>query len=134
MGENTIKSLLRTDNNAEPQKIGFLLLNEFSMIAFASAIEPLRAANRQSNQTLFDWVVASTDGNASTASNGMTVQTATETEELQSCRMVFVCSGVRVRENTNKSILNLIRRLDRNGAIIGAICTGTYVMAGCRSS
>ena len=43
--------------------------------------------------------------------------------------MVFVCSGVRVRENTNKSILNLIRRLDRNGAIIGAICTGTYVMA-----
>ena len=86
MGENTIKSLLRTDNNAEPQKIGFLLLNEFSMIAFASAIEPLRAANRQSNQTLFDWVVASTDGNASTASNGMTVQTATETEELQNCR------------------------------------------------
>jgi transcriptional regulator GlxA family with amidase domain len=129
MGENTIKSLLRTDNNAEPQKIGFLLLNEFSMIAFASAIEPLRAANRQSNQTLFDWVVASTDGNASTASNGMTVQTATETEELQSCRMVFVCSGVRVRENTSKSILSLIRRLDRNGAVIGAICTGTYVMA-----
>ena len=80
MGENTIKSLLRADNNAEPQKIGFLLLNEFSMIAFASAIEPLRAANRQSNQTLFDWVVASTEGNASTASNGMTVQTATETK------------------------------------------------------
>jgi transcriptional regulator GlxA family with amidase domain len=72
MGENTIKSLLRIENNAEPQKIGFLLLNEFSMIAFASAIEPLRAANRQSNQTLFDWVVASTDSNASTASNGMT--------------------------------------------------------------
>ena len=129
MGENTIKSLLRIENNVEPQKIGFLLLNEFSMIAFASAIEPLRAANRQSNQTLFDWVVASTDGNATTASNGITVQTTTETEELQSCRMVFVCSGVRVRENTNKSILNLIRRLDRNGAVIGAICTGTYAMA-----
>ena len=102
MGENTIKSLLRADNNAEPQKIGFLLLNEFSMIAFASAIEPLRAANRQSNQTLFDWVVARTEGNASNASNGMTVQTATEIEALQSCRMVFVCSGVKVRENTNK--------------------------------
>ncbi|MEC7245833.1 MAG: GlxA family transcriptional regulator, partial [Pseudomonadota bacterium] len=33
------------------------------------------------------------------------------------------------RNNTNKAILNLVRRLDRNGAIIGAICTGTYVMA-----
>ena len=43
--------------------------------------------------------------------------------------MVFVCAGVNVRDNTNKAILNLVRRLDRNGAIIGAICTGTYVMA-----
>jgi len=34
-----------------------------------------------------------------------------------------------VRDNTDKNILNLIRRLDRNGAVIGAICTGTYVMA-----
>ena len=98
MGENTIKSLLRADNNAEPQKIGFLLLNEFSMIAFASAIEPLRAANRQSNQTLFDWVVASTDGNASTASNGMTVQTATETRRIAKLPHGFCllgCQGAR---------------------------------------
>ena len=104
MGENTIKSLLRIENNAEPQKIGFLLLNEFSMIAFASAIEPLRAANRQSNQTLFDWVVASTDSNASTASNGMTVQTAAEIGELQNCRMVFVCSGVRAVSYTHLTL------------------------------
>ena len=129
MGESTIKALLRNHDNAAPQKIGFLLLNQFSMLAFASAIEPLRAANRQANKHLFDWVVASPDGNASTASNGICVQTDIDPEALQSCRMVFVCSGVKVRENTTKSILNLIRRLDRNGAVIGAICTGTYVMA-----
>lgn len=129
MGESTIKALLRNHDNAVPQKIGFLLLNQFSMLAFASAIEPLRAANRQANKHLFDWVVASPDGNASTASNGICVQTDIDPEALQSCRMVFVCSGVKVRENTTKSILNLIRRLDRNGAVIGAICTGTYVMA-----
>ena len=43
--------------------------------------------------------------------------------------MVFVCAGLNVRENTDRNILNLVRRLDRNGAVIGAICTGTYVMA-----
>ena len=99
------------------------------MIAFASAVEPLRAANRQSNKILFEWIVASPDGQGSTASNGMLLQVNTGTEALQECRIVFVCAGVHVRENTNKAILNLIRRLDRNGAIIGAICTGTYVMA-----
>ena len=49
MSVQTIKSLLQHDDSAAPQKIGFLLLNDFSMLAFASAIEPLRSANRQSN-------------------------------------------------------------------------------------
>ncbi len=128
MRDIAIKSLLRVGDNEGPQKIGFLLLNQFSMIAFASAIEPLRAANQQANKALFDWVVASTDS-SSKASNGMKIQTDTDPEDLQSCRIVFVCAGVQVRENTSKRILNLIRRLDRNGTIIGAICTGTYVMA-----
>ena len=43
--------------------------------------------------------------------------------------MVGVCAGVNVRGNTDRNTLNLVRRLDRNGAVIGAICTGTYVMA-----
>ena len=129
MGDSSIKSLLRIDDNAGPQKIGFLLLNQFSMIAFASAVEPLRAANRQANEVLFEWVVVSAEGQGSTASNGMLIQTNTCIEALQECCIVFVCAGVRVRENTNKAILNLIRRLDRNGSVIGAICTGTYVMA-----
>jgi len=129
MRDNSIKSLLRIGDNDGPEKIGFLLLNQFSMIAFASAIEPLRAANQQANKVLFNWVVASTDGSSSQASNGIEIHTETNLENLQKCRIVFVCAGVKVRENTSKSILNLIRRLDRNGTIIGALCTGTYVMA-----
>ena len=129
MRDNSIKSLLRIGDNDGPEKIGFLLLNQFSMIAFASAIEPLRAANQQANKVLFNWVVASTDGSSSQASNGIEIHTETNLENLQKCRIVFVCAGVKVRENTSKSILNLIRRLDRNGTTIGAICTGTYVMA-----
>ena len=62
MSVQTIKSLLQPDGNASAQKIGFLLLNDFSMLAFASAIEPLRAANRQSNSHLYDWVIASPSG------------------------------------------------------------------------
>lgn len=129
MSDQTIKSLLRNDDHTNAQKIGFLLLNDFSMLAFAAAIEPLRLANRQSSKHLFDWVIASIDGNPSRASNGVTISSDGTSDILQNCRMVFVCAGVNVRNNTNKSVLNLVRRLDRNGAVIGAICTGTYVMA-----
>ena len=129
MSVQTIKSLLQHDDSAAPQKIGFLLLNDFSMLAFASAIEPLRSANRQSNSKLYEWVIASPSGEAAIASNGVEVASDGDTSVLQDCRMVFVCAGVNVRENTDRNVLNLVRRLDRNGAVIGAICTGTYVMA-----
>ena len=129
MDNSTIKTLLNNDADANAQKIGFLLLNQFSLLAFASAIEPLRAANRQSGRQIFEWMVASPNGISSVASNGVEVHTNIDPENLKDCRMVFVCAGVDVRNNTSKAILNLVRRLDRNGAIIGAICTGTYVMA-----
>ena len=129
MSIQTIESLLRHEDPTRPQQIGFLLLNEFSMLAFASALEPLRAANRQSNRDLFNWVIANPGGTVAIASNGVEVRAAGDLTILQECRMVFVCAGVNVRSNTDRNVLNLIRRLDRNGAVIGAICTGTYVMA-----
>ena len=129
MSAPTIKSLLQDDGNETAQRIGFLLLNEFSLLAFASAIEPLRSANRQSGRELYQWVIASTDGTPAAASNGVEVASDGDPSVLQDCRMVFVCAGVNVRGNTNRNTLNLVRRLDRNGAVIGAICTGTYVMA-----
>ena len=129
MSIQTIESLLRHEDPTRPQQIGFLLLNEFSMLAFASALEPLRAANRQTNRDLFNWVIASPGGTVAIASNGVEVRADGDLTILQECRMVFVCAGVNVRSNTDRNVLNLIRRLDRNGAVIGAICTGTYVMA-----
>ena len=129
MSIQTIESLFRHEDPARPQQIGFLLLNEFSMLAFASALEPLRAANRQTNRDLFNWVITSPGGTVAIASNGVEVRADGDLTILQECRMVFVCAGVNVRGNTDRNVLNLIRRLDRNGAVIGAICTGTYVMA-----
>ena len=42
-----------TNTQNKITKISFLLVEEFSMIAFASALEPLRAANRISKKKLF---------------------------------------------------------------------------------
>jgi len=34
-----------------------------------------------------------------------------------------------VQSHTDQNVLNVTRRLDRRGAVVGAICTGTYVLA-----
>ncbi len=127
--DQKINSILRAAKSAGPLSVGFLLIPNFSMLAFASAIEPLRAANRMSGERLFDWVIASLDGEICPASNQVQVNIDGGPDMLKECRLVFVCAGLDVKSYTDTTTLNIIRKLDRNGAIIGAICTGTYMMA-----
>ena len=127
--EQKINMMLRSSKSAGPLKVGFLLIPNFSMLAFASAIEPLRAANRMSGDTLFSWIVASPDGMQSRASNHVKTEVDGDSTILANCHIVFVCAGLDVKAQSDKSILNMLRRLDRQGAVIGAICTGTYLMA-----
>ena len=129
MKDDKIKTLLHASKSAGALTVGFLLIPNFSLLAFASAIEPLRAANRMSGKELFSWVISSPTGATAEASNGVKVDAQGTPEMLQYCRLVFVCAGLNVKAYAGKETLNLIRRLDRKGAIIGAICTGTYLMA-----
>ncbi len=41
--------------NRNPQSIGFLLLDNFTLISLASAVEPLRMANQLSGRELYRW-------------------------------------------------------------------------------
>jgi transcriptional regulator GlxA family with amidase domain len=99
------------------------------MMAFASAIEPLRSANRLTEQKLFDWVIASENEKYTMASNGVEVAATTQIEDLISCRLIFICGGIDIQNHTTKSVISALRMIDRHGVLIGAICTGTYVLA-----
>ena len=127
--DNKIKDVLLSSKSAGTIKVGFLLVPNFSMIAFSAALEPLRVANRVANMTLFEWVIASQNDGAVTASNGVRVDVAQSVSELASCHIAFICSGINVKEYADQTVFNVTRRLDRQGVIVGAICTGTYVLA-----
>ena len=105
------------------------MVPNFSMIAFSAAIEPLRVANRMSGETLFEWVISSPTDEPIRASNGARVDVDSTLADLADCRLVFVCGGLDVQSHTDQNTLNVTRRLDRQGAVVGAICTGTYVLA-----
>jgi len=124
-----IKEVLLSSKSAGTIKVGFLMVPNFSMIAFSAAIEPLRVANRMSGETLFEWVIASPTDDPISASNGVRVDVDNKLADLTECRLVFVCGGLDVQSHTDQNVLNVTRRLDRQGAVVGAICTGTYVLA-----
>ncbi|MCP4329835.1 MAG: GlxA family transcriptional regulator [Alphaproteobacteria bacterium] len=111
------------------RKIAFFLIPNFSMIALISAIEPLRVANRMSGRELYRWLMFSTDGGPVTASSGIEVKVDCPIAEVETCRIVFVCGGVEIRRFDDRKTFSWLRRLDRYGATVGALCTGTDVLA-----
>src|SRR5476649_273060 len=77
-----------------PIRIAFLLVPQFSMMAFSAAIEPLRSANRVSERQLFEWRLVSVDGKEVTASNGIAIQIPQSLEKLHTPNMLVVCAGL----------------------------------------
>ena len=55
------------------EHFGFLQVPNYSMIAFSSAIEPLRMANRDAGKELYRWSIYTIDGLPEKASNGLEV-------------------------------------------------------------
>ena len=51
--------ILTAPGPAEPRAeiFGFLLVPQFSMMAFVSALEPLRVANRLGQRALYRWII-----------------------------------------------------------------------------
>lgn len=118
--------------NILPQRFGFLLLNDFTLISLASAIEPLRMANRICRREEYTWATLSESGHAVSASDGLSVNVdcGIENEDaLKGLDAIIVCSGTRVEKNTGRSVLVWLKSVNRQGVSLGAICTGSYVLA-----
>ncbi len=120
---------LQVVTSGNPIRIGFLLVPGYSAIAFSTALEPLRMANQLTGQKLFEWAVITRDGKPVRASNGLAVGPDTAMHEAAHLDMLFVCGGINIHEACDKTILAWLRQLARHDVALGAVCTGTYLLA-----
>ena len=114
---------------SEPIRIGFFLIPGFSMIAFASAVEPLRIANRICGREVYRWQFYSFDGTPVEASNGFAAIIHGAISDATALPTLFVCGGIGTEHYRNSHLYARLRRLASHGTAIGAVCTGTYVLA-----
>ncbi|MDX1609767.1 MAG: GlxA family transcriptional regulator [Halofilum sp. (in: g-proteobacteria)] len=115
--------------NPKPVRIGFLLLPRYSMIAFASAVDPLRMANRLSGRELYQWIAYTVDGRPVEASNGLEVTPDAAIAEAADLNTLFVCAGVEVEDTCDRNTLSWLRKLGQQRMNFGALCTGSHVLA-----
>jgi transcriptional regulator GlxA family with amidase domain len=128
-GRDAPAAALRTTLPERTRMIGFLLVPQFSMIAFTSAIEPLRLANRAAGKPLYAWRLFSRDGGPVRASNGVEVTVDGAYADARHVDSAIVCAGIDVQKLDHRDLMAILRRLSSFGAAIGAVCTGTYVLA-----
>lgn len=112
-----------------PQHTCFLLVEDFTHIAFGCAIDPLRIANLVSGKDLYTWSLASMDGTRATCSNGSVTLVDHAVSNLPDCDQLFVLSGINMRDHITPALLNALRRAKRHGMQIGALCSGAWVLA-----
>ena len=112
-----------------PKRFVFLLLDKFTMLSFASAIEPLRIANRVVGAPVYRWVLAGEGDTVVHCSNGAAFTLDIGLSEIERDDTVLVCGGIDVQKATTKGILNWLRREARRGVAIGGLCTGAYALA-----
>ena len=113
----------------QSKRFVFVLLDNFTMLCFASAVESLRIANRMAGKPLYSWVLAGEGGQSVTCSNQTEFKLQSDLAEFSRDDVILVCGGINVQAATTKNVLNWLRRESRRGPVIGGLCTASYSLA-----
>ena len=121
-------SIAQRAATAEPRSFTFVLMPDFTMLSFASAIEALRIANRMAGRTIYVWHIVG-EGQTVRCSAGVEFTLESDLPELTRDDTVLVCGGIGVNANTSKRLLNWLRREARRGLTVGGLCTASHALA-----
>jgi len=112
------------------RKIGVILIPKFALISFSMIIEPLRSANLVTGHKLYDWILLSTSGGEVVSNSGIALTTTSLRDaDHGDLDLVLVCAGLEPEKYRDNSIENFLRRRLRHGGHVGAVSTGSFILA-----
>ena len=117
-----------SDRLSSVSRVGFLLLEEFTMVSFSCAVEVLRMANHLCGTAAYSWCVISPDGNPVPASSGLAPTPVSTYPDAAPVDLLLVCGGTRVTRFVNGGTIALLKRIGRDKVILGGLCTGSYAL------
>ena len=127
LNENSIVKL-----NTEvktPRRFVFVLIENFTLLSFSSALDALRIANRMSGKKLYDWIFIGENEEFVSCSAGTQFKLDNSLIELHRDDTILLCGGTSIQESTTRKLVGWLRREARRGLIIGGLCTAAYPMA-----
>ena len=109
-------------------RLTVLVFPNASIMCVASALDPLRAANRVIGERLFDFHVVSVDGEPVTTPCGLPVAVDGAFDARLVTEVFVVVGGFGTRLERNRRLLGAIRAVSRTARATGGIEAGTWVL------
>lgn len=112
-----------------PRPMGFLLVEGFSLLSYAAAVEPLRAANTLAGRQLYRWVNLTLADAGIHASSGLAVAPDQPIGQNTAFDTVFVCIAGNPSTFQHAPTLHWLRHLARQGVRLAGVSGGPFVLA-----
>ncbi|MEM7074064.1 MAG: GlxA family transcriptional regulator [Pseudomonadota bacterium] len=112
-----------------PRDYHFVLLPKLTLLAFTSAVEPLRVANQVSGKALYRWFMMTEHGMPVRCSCGVQITPDSALADLDRDAQAFICAGVEPGQSAAPGVLRWITRAAAHGVRVGGICTGSFALA-----
>ncbi len=110
-------------------RVGFLLTPDFSLMCFANTLDALRAANRYTDAPAYEWEYITGDFKPTASSSGVEVNPTVTMEDVAALDRLIVVGGFDIEHYGDEQTCSWLRRMARSGCAMGAISTGSYVLA-----
>ena len=111
------------------QRFGFLLIPGFSMLSLAAAVEPLRMANAQAEEELYQWDFLSWDNTSVNASNNMVTAPTIDVDQVKMLDVLLVVAGINVATYGDDVFFAWLRQVSRQVDLLGSTSTGALLLA-----
>ena len=122
-----VDSRLKMDEARE--HFGFLLMPDFPLAPVASAVDVLALANYVSEEQLYRWCTLSLDSPSVAAMNGFHTLADHKIANAPPLDAIVVCCGIGGSGYATPEILSWLRDRHVRGVKIGAISTGSWLLA-----
>ncbi|WP_110669720.1 GlxA family transcriptional regulator [Salinicola halophilus] len=113
------------------RRAAFVLLDNFSLMAFTGAADALVTANLMAPSPLYDVSVVGASGALVTSDLGIAIATDCSLADLDVSRqdILVVCGGFRVPLTSNPALRAKLRSADARGALLGGLWNGAFFLA-----